>query len=135
MHGIEGLDIIGNEMNELSHDGFDTCGIAGRIGRLQEHAVQPFVVRTDSQALTRRPFGATGVQDLEAVLGITAGQIDHDGFDSGEDPFENYPVGRTKSVEGPTVDQAQGPPPVIWDRRLRQINELVPVGSDVGPQG
>jgi hypothetical protein len=64
VHGIEGLHVIANQMDELSHYGFDACWISGRVGCSHEHAVEPFIVRTDPQPLTSGPFSPGRVGTL-----------------------------------------------------------------------
>src|SRR5579863_3203824 len=64
MYSVEGLDVVGDKMNQLSHDGLHTCWVAGCIGCLQEHSVKPFVIWADSQTLAGRPLGVTSVELL-----------------------------------------------------------------------
>jgi len=79
-------------MGELGHDGFHAGWIAGRVGCLQEHTVEPFVIRTHTQALARRPFCSTSIESLQATLGKPARHVDDDGFDCRQDPFKDHPV-------------------------------------------
>jgi hypothetical protein len=113
MYSIERLDVISNEVNEFSHDGFDPRGIPGRIGSLEKDAVQAFVICADAQSLTRRPFCSRCVEGLQTMLGISAREIHDPRLDCRLNPLQNDPVRRPEPVEWSSVDEFKSLSPVV----------------------
>ena len=77
MYSVKGFDVIGNQVEQFGHDGFNTGRIASCVGGVEQDAVQPLVVRTDAQSLARRPFCSGGIEGRQAVLRISTCEI-HD---------------------------------------------------------
>ncbi len=78
--------------------------MAGRVGRSHEDSIEPFVVRTDPEGLSSRPRRLAGLSLGESLLRIARGEVHHGGFDVGQDPLEEEPIGRPQAVEGTTPD-------------------------------
>jgi hypothetical protein len=57
MNRVERFDVIGNQLNEFLHNGLDSGWIANLVGASQEDAVKAFIISTDLETLSRRPFG------------------------------------------------------------------------------
>lgn len=95
MYGVEGLDSIGDQVNEFCHDRFDPRRISSYVGGMQEYTIETLIVRAHTQSLPRRPLCLRGVEVLERMLGIATSQVNDAGLDGGKYAFEHYPVGRT----------------------------------------
>ena len=57
MHGIERLDIVSDESDQLCHHCFDARWISGRIRYPHQHPVETLVVGAHKETLASRPFG------------------------------------------------------------------------------
>lgn len=52
MNGVVGLDVLGDESNEFSHNRLDPRRVPRRVRHTQENPVEPFVVGAHPKPLT-----------------------------------------------------------------------------------
>ena len=117
MYRIEWFDVVGDNVNELCHDGFDPCRISSHVSGTHENSIQAFVVWTDTQALPRGPLGTGRIEGFETMVTKAMRQVHDPGLDSSLDSLEHDPVGGTKPFEWSTPHEFDRSTPVIGMRR------------------